>query len=90
MGPDAWVQGAVIILAVVQFGVFWYLYRQSKFATSVSSDQALDENTAEVTCPDCGAPNDRTFRYCQQCVTELPGRMNRPGTADNSERSGLS
>lgn len=26
-----------------------------------------------VTCPDCGAENERGYRYCRSCVTELPG-----------------
>ena len=29
------------------------------------------EDTA-VPCPDCGELNEREFKYCRQCVTELP------------------
>lgn len=28
---------------------------------------------ATVACPECGAENDPAFRYCRDCVAELPG-----------------
>jgi hypothetical protein len=27
----------------------------------------------DVRCPECGATNDRSFTYCKQCSSELPG-----------------
>jgi hypothetical protein len=30
------------------------------------------EDTDVVRCRDCGTENERTYRYCRQCVSELP------------------
>lgn len=91
MALAVWVQGAVVALAAVQFVVFWYLYRQSDIATATSGERSTAGGSeSAIFCPDCGASNEPTFRYCQYCVTELPGRTNRTGISENSERSGLS
>lgn len=35
------------------------------------SEEVIDANT--VACPDCGNRNNRGYRFCRQCVSELPG-----------------
>lgn len=30
----------------------------------------------EVDCPECGATNERGYKYCANCVSELPGGGN--------------
>ncbi|WP_425492359.1 DUF7577 domain-containing protein [Halobellus inordinatus] len=30
----------------------------------------------EVDCPECGTTNERGYRYCANCVSELPGGSN--------------
>ncbi|WP_154552436.1 hypothetical protein [Halorhabdus sp. CBA1104] len=39
------------------------------------SEPARDETIGhdEVRCPECGVGNDRSFAYCKQCSSELPG-----------------
>jgi hypothetical protein len=81
MRAEVWVHGAVFALAVAQFFVFWYLYRRSGMSSATeaggSSRAAAAEGTRETgdhhaACPNCGALNTAQFRYCQDCVAELP------------------
>lgn len=98
MGPDLWMLGAVIVLALTQLFVFWYLYRQSQ-VSNITSESLLDatatgtseqEADDQVTCPHCGTANDPVFRYCQNCITELPGIPSLSGTAGSQQSRGLS
>jgi hypothetical protein len=82
MNTSLWVQAAVFGLVLVQVYVFWQLYRESQ-ASSIgngggerflgSSEGGVDARPGQVVCSDCGAPNDVGYRYCQHCVSELPG-----------------
>ena len=36
-----------------------------------STEQAVQ--LQEVDCPECGTTNERGYRYCANCVSELPG-----------------
>lgn len=86
MRTDVWVHAVVIGLAVAQFLIFWYLYRRSGMSSTHEAGQsgvtsATEGNTTEssagmethhVACPNCGARNAARFRYCQNCVEELP------------------
>jgi len=81
MRAEVWVHGAVFGLAIAQFFVFWYLYRRSGMSSTHEAGQsgsapATDGNVTagehHVACPNCGARNTARFRYCQNCVEELP------------------
>ena len=41
-----------------------------------------------VTCPACGVENDPEFRYCRDCVAELPG-SDRLGSVEGGDGAGL-
>ena len=83
MQPSVWVHGAVVALAVAQFFIFWYLYRRSSASgthqmrrssvtAATQGDRAGDGR--RVACPNCGTLNTGDFRYCHECVEELPRR----------------
>ncbi len=36
-------------------------------------DGPAPESEETVTCPECGAGNDPEYRFCRDCVAELPG-----------------
>lgn len=38
----------------------------------VESDPGADEEE-RLTCPQCGARNDPSYRFCRICVADLPG-----------------
>lgn len=38
-----------------------------------ADDRPPPESGETVTCPECGADNDPEYRYCRDCVAELPG-----------------
>ncbi|MFD1587573.1 hypothetical protein ACFR9U_11300 [Halorientalis brevis] len=98
MGPDLWMQGAVVGLALAQLLVFWVLYRRSEVlgfttdgrpATPGGKTATSDEERA-VVCPDCGSANEPGFQYCQNCVSELPGTASSPDANDTPQGRGLS
>jgi len=90
MRPEVWVQGAVVALAVAQFLIFWYLYRRSRLSSTHEPGRSSAPATADgspeppegsheavdhrVACPNCGTVNTARFRYCRDCVAELPRR----------------
>lgn len=81
MQSSVWVHGAVVALAVAQFFIFWYLYRRSSASgthqmrgssatTATQGDGS--ESGRRVACPNCGTVNTGDFRYCHECVEDLP------------------
>jgi predicted amidophosphoribosyltransferase len=43
---------------------------------AAETDAAGEYVTEEdVECPNCGEENERGYRYCRQCVSELPGQV---------------
>lgn len=38
-------------------------------------DGSVDRKDGSVTCPECGAGNEAGYRYCRDCVSELPVAM---------------
>lgn len=61
------------IVHVVAFGLLWWKLERTDRpapdgATTVSGD------ASDVTCSQCGATNERDYRFCGECVAELPGR----------------
>ena len=96
MGPEFWTRGAVVGLALTQLLVFWYLYRTSTVSTRNNQSRDPDggagpsDGGRQVVCPDCGTANDPGYRFCQDCVTTLPGSPNEPGPTDSHRERGLS
>jgi len=97
MDPDVWMQGTVFALVCTQLVVLWYLYRRSD-RSAITDESDADRSMAAsdrtqgraVVCPNCGTANVPEYRFCQHCVTELPGRANRPGAAGTPRERGLS
>lgn len=80
---------AVLAIAGLHLLVAWYARRAASRAApagaGVAADYVEDE---EVTCPTCGAENELGYRFCRNCIGELPGAN--PGiTAAGPSRSGV-
>lgn len=78
-------------VAMVGLQLYWayQLYRHGKRETLLSDpgDQSNMSNFSttdgnSVTCPHCRTENDRGYRFCRECVGELPGGMAIQETAD--------
>ncbi len=98
MGSGLWMQGAVFGLVLTQLIVFWVLYRRSELfglandnrAGANGSGSSASDTDDHVICPDCGSENGPAFRYCQNCVTELPGTTRSPETTGALQGRGSS
>jgi hypothetical protein len=72
-------------LGVVQLAVLAYVFVRRRRISNANANAKTPGGRARengdgresadgwaVRCPECGASNDSRFRYCRQCVTELP------------------
>lgn len=72
--PVDWVLVAIALLMVVHLAVLAYVLDRN----SAGWDSGETENPQQyftddgVTCPSCGETNEPDYRFCRQCVSELP------------------
>lgn len=73
-----WLIGALVGVMALHALVMYWSYRfhernQSNRPDSAGADRvSVDTDEAVVECPNCGTTNERRYRYCRFCVTELP------------------
>jgi hypothetical protein len=85
MIAEQWHLGLVVVALAsnLLFAVVLYVYgrghdperpdsRVGDLGDSSSGAERADVGQEIVTCPDCAAENERGYRYCRACVTELP------------------
>lgn len=81
--PVDWVFVAIAVLLLVHFVFVAAAIRYSdghptqrghRTATDGAADAEVDSHPGDgmVTCLDCGEANEAEYRYCRQCVSELP------------------
>jgi hypothetical protein len=72
-----WVYGGILLLTLLHSLVLIYAYSKSQNASATSSDENARQYVTEngIECPNCGVLNERGYRYCRQCVVELPGSV---------------
>lgn len=75
-GP-AWVYVAIACLLCAHLLILLYAYRVNRAdsafdAAPADVDEATTADDAVCQCPECGTENDPTYRFCCQCVAELP------------------
>lgn len=68
--PPEWLYGAFIGLALVHLLVAVRAYRAREAAVQAEAVAATDG----LECETCGAVNEPSYRFCRECVSELPGR----------------
>ncbi|AAG20860.1 MULTISPECIES: DUF7577 domain-containing protein [Halobacterium] len=70
-----------LVVVVGGFHVLAVLYAYWSKQSSDGGVEPADSTkksvqTKEVDCPECGTTNEREYRYCANCVSELPGGGN--------------
>lgn len=94
---DPQVYGLVGAVLLLHLGTLVYVYRRrSRAAEPAGGDaepaaerlrpeaESGPDEERRLTCPQCGARNDPSYRFCRICVADLPGR------AGHDEPSGFS
>ena len=77
--PGDWVYGAIAVLALLHGLVLLSAYRNGAAARADDPEQYYTGDGVE--CPDCGERNERDYRFCRRCVSELPGSPASLGTS---------
>jgi HAMP domain-containing protein len=90
MNSEEWLLSLVIITALFDLvTTFWVTRRLRERATKTlaaeaPTDDIKSANGTVVECPECGAPNEVGYRYCRECVSELPVAIDFDRTSDKS------
>jgi hypothetical protein len=88
--PGDWLFAVITLLILTHlFLLAFAIYRGRKRAIAMGdteSDTRTDDRGADTTddgiiCPTCKTRNDRGYRYCRECVSELPTGV--PVTAES-------
>jgi hypothetical protein len=79
MIPD-WLFVASTVFLGVSLGVLAYAVRQAKSRKAWTGSESAGDAGAQTTddtvqCPACGTTNERGYRYCQECLEELPASV---------------
>jgi len=79
-----WVFGAIAALTLIHGLALLYVYRRGTAAggTADAESYVLADG---VECPGCGEHNEEGYRFCRQCVSELPAGMSFRGTSSGPE-----
>ena len=75
MPGNEWVYVAIAGLLGAHLVTLLYAYRSEDSGTTLDSGSTeVPEQVEEgvCRCPECGAKNDSAYRFCKECVTELP------------------
>jgi hypothetical protein len=99
MDAPAWVYASIVAVTVFHLFVLLYLRaRRPGSAATATRPPANGDATGDadagsadgdtVRCRQCGAENQRRFRFCRNCVAELPGASLAAG-AGGASRPGI-
>ncbi len=98
MDAPTWVYASIAGVTVLHLFVLVYLRarRRGSAASAPGSaaggdatgDADADADGDTVRCRQCGAENQRRFRFCRNCVAELPG-ASLAETAGGGSRLGI-
>ena len=75
-----WVYAAIAGLLFAHLLTLVYAYRSNRSepaaeapTETASVDRVERSEPGVCRCPECGTENDGSYRFCRQCVAELPG-----------------
>jgi len=74
----AFVLGLALSHAAMAVVYYWLRRNPASTANDVRlADNVTSAPTDEflATCPECGTENELGYRYCRNCVSELPGAV---------------
>lgn len=80
MQGNEWVYVAIAVLLSAHLLMLLYAYRANRSDSGFDADIGVDDtggaserdDSAICRCPECGTENDSTYRFCRECVAELP------------------
>jgi hypothetical protein len=87
---EHWVYGAIGLLLVLHVIAVVRAYRKGQASGRAQASTENQTAGQGIECPDCGVVNGQRYRFCRQCVSELPGQVSVLESSSNpSERRTL-
>lgn len=72
--PGPGIYGAIVLLTVLHAVLLLYAVWSGRQTRERDDGREPEEYLSEegVECPECGEFNEKGYRYCRQCISELP------------------
>ena len=71
MFEHAW-QIGLLLGTVVLYALLVAQYPRARSGEEDTREELATDQAEGVVCPDCGTTNEKEYRFCRSCVTELP------------------
>ena len=92
MDPATVVLGSVLLFAVhltLAGALRRYLSGSVRIGPDAERTATVDRDAEAAVCPDCGAENDLSYRFCRNCVEELPSSAVETASSAAPSRRGI-
>lgn len=76
MIPQPWLYTLLVVVGgfhvLAALSAYWFIQTSDNGVDSADGTEQSEESK-NVECLECGTANERGYRYCANCVSELPG-----------------
>ncbi len=87
MALDPWIYAVSMGIILSHLLVVYVAYRSDSPSSSTSLNTAREDDLVE--CTHCGEVNEAVYRFCRECIGELPSRLEPAGSGATPAGRGI-